>query len=166
MYALALCHLHSSEIRLATREMEAVIRLHPSHAAAHANLGNLYNYNNRPTQALEAVRTAYALSPNDSRRFIWSPVSSGANYLLHRYSEAIDAGREGHSMKPDYIAPLRYVVAAMGQLGLTDQLAPLLHQLKQSDGNLARTQEYLSRYYVNAEALAHILDGLRKAGMS
>jgi adenylate cyclase len=75
MYALGLCHMHCSEIRLATRELEEAIRLHPSHAAAHALLGNLYNYINRPTQALEAVRTAFALSPSDSRRFIWSPVS-------------------------------------------------------------------------------------------
>ncbi len=165
MYALALCHLHSSEIRLATREMEQTIRLHPSHAAAHANLGNLYNYINQPAQALEAVQTAYALSPNNSRRFIWSPVSSGAYYLLQRYGEAIDAGREGHSMKPDYVAPLRYVVAAMGQLGQVDQAGPLRDQIAQSDGNLAGTQAYLGRYYVDEGALAHILEGLSKAGM-
>jgi tetratricopeptide (TPR) repeat protein len=165
MYALGLCHMHSSEIRLATREMEEVIRLHPSHAAAHALLGNLYNYNNRPTQALESVRAAYGLSPNDSRRFIWSPVLSGAYYLLQRYGEAIDAGREGNSLKPDYVAPLRYVVAAMGQLGQLDQVGPIRRQLEQSDGNLAKIEAYLERYYVDAQALAHILEGLSKAGM-
>ena len=120
---------------------------------------------NQPAQALEAVQTAYALSPNDSRRFIWSPVSSGAYYLLQRYGEAIDAGREGHSMKPDYVAPLRYVVAAMGQLGQVDQAGPLRDQIAQSDGSLAGTQAYLGRYYVDEGALAHILEGLSKAGM-
>jgi adenylate cyclase len=165
MYALALCHLHSSEIRLAIREMEEVIRLHPSHAAAHANLGNLYNYINQPAKAMDAVRTAYALSPNDSRRFIWSPVSSGAYYLLQRYGDAIDAGREGHSMKPDYVAPLRYVVAAMGQLGQLDEASRFRQQVELSDGNLAGTQAYLRRYYIDEDALAHILEGLSKAGI-
>lgn len=165
MYALGLCHLHSREIRLAVREMEEVIRLHPSHAAAHANLGNLCNYVNRPAQALEAVRAALALSPNDSRRFIWSPALAGAYYLLQRYGEAIDSGREGHAMKPDYVAPLRYVVAAMGQLSQAEHSAALRQQLQQKDGSLKRIEDYLGRYYVNAEALAHIIEGLRKAGM-
>jgi tetratricopeptide (TPR) repeat protein len=166
MYALALCHMHGSEIRLATREMEEAIRLHPSHAAAYALLGNLYNYNNRPGDALESVRTAHTLSPNDSRRFIWSPVSSGAHYLLQRYGDAIDAGREGHSMKPDYVAPLRYVVAALGQLGRLEEAAPFRAQLERTDRSLADIEAYLGRYYVHREALAHILEGLRKAGMT
>jgi adenylate cyclase len=165
MYALALCHLHSGEIRLATREMEEAVRLHPSHAAAHALLGNLYNYNNRPAEALESVRTAYALSPSDSRRFIWCPVLSGAYYLMKRYGEAIDAGSEGHSLKPDYVAPLRYVVAAMGQLGQLDQVEPLRRKLEQHDGGLSKLKTYLGRYYVDPDALAHILEGLGKAGL-
>jgi len=165
MFALGLCHLHSREISLAIREMAEAIHLHPSHAAAHALLGNLYNYSNRPTEALEAVRTAYALSPSDSRRFIWSPVLSGAYYLLERYGEAIDTGNEGHSLKPDYVAPLRYVVAAMGQLGQLDRVEPLRRKIEQRDGSLAEIESYLGRYYVAPEALAHIVEGLRKAGL-
>ena len=68
-------------------------------------------------------------------------------------------------MKPDYVAPLRYVVAALGQLGRLDEAAPFRAQLEQTDGSLANIEAYLGRYYVHREALAHILEGLRKAGM-
>ena len=73
---------------------------------------------------LQHAHFQFALE-NVSRQFIWSPVLAGVYYLLQRYGDAIDAGSEGHSLMPDYVAPLRYVVAAMGQLGQLDQVEPL-----------------------------------------
>ncbi len=163
-YALALSYMHTTHIHLAIREMEEVIRLHPSHAVARANLGNLYNYVNQPDRARESVLMAMRLSPNDPRKFIWMPALAGSYYLAGRNDEAIDAGRHGHAMKPDYPAPLRYVIAALGQSGRAAEAKELLPVLRQNDGDLAGTEAYLRRYYVDETALNLILDGLRKAG--
>ena len=164
-FALGLCHLHAGRIAQARGEMEEVIRLHPSHAVAWVNLGNIHNYFDEPARALEAVAIAHRLSPNDPRHFLSVPALAGGLYLLGRYEEAVEEGRLGHLIKPDYVAPLRYVAAGLGQLGRSEEAAPFLAALAGSDGNLAGTERYLRTYYVATAALERILDGLRKAGM-
>jgi adenylate cyclase len=163
-YALGLACLHSKRIPLGVREMEEAVRLNPSYAAAHANLGNFYNYLGRPDEALELVKRALRLSPNDPRLFLWIPPLAGAHYLAGRYEQAIEAGRYGLAIKPDYLHCLRYVVAALGQLGRQDEAAGALAQLRALDGKLANTESFLSAYYIHHKSLEHILEGLRKAG--
>lgn len=163
-FALALAFFHSSEIAAATAGMREVIRLNPSHAAAHANLGSLLNYDNQPEPGLQSVLTAFRLSPNDPRRFIWIPALAGSYYGSRRYEEAVENGRRGLALKPDYLPALRYVVAALGQLGRRAEAASLLPLLRTLDPSLADAERYLGRYYVARPALDHILDGLRKAG--
>lgn len=165
-YARAAAYFHTGQIWLSIREMEEVLRLHPSHAVAHANLGSLYNYVNQPDRAYEAVSIALRLSPTDPRKFIWVPALAGAHYLSKRYEAAIETGRQGYASKPDYVAPLRYVVAALGQLGRPADASPYLEILRRSDGSLAQTEAYLARYYIDEAALRQILDGLRKAGFT
>src|SRR6185437_5187705 len=104
------------------------------------------------------------LSPTDLRRFIWMPALAASHYLSGRYDEAVEAGREGYAMKPDYVAPLRYVIAALGKKGRRGAARPLLPALRRSDADRAGTEAYLRRYYVDEGALAEILDGLRRAG--
>jgi adenylate cyclase len=164
-FALGLCHLHAGRIEMARREMEAVIELHPSHAVAWVNLGNIRNYLDQPARALECVQTAHRLSPHDPRHFLSIPALAGSFYLLGRYQEAIDAGRQGHVLKPDYVAPLRYVAAALGQLGRCDEAAPAVAMVRESDGDVVGTEKYLRRYYVADSAIERIIQGLRKAGM-
>ncbi len=164
-YALGLSYMHTTEIRAAIREMQEVIRIHPSDAPARANLGNLYNYVNQPERALQSVLMAMHLSPSDSRQFTWIPPLAGSYYLAGRYDEAIETGLHGYAMKPDYVAPLRYVIAALGQLGRHAEAEELLPVLRRSDGDLAGVQAYLRRYYVDETALNLILDGLKKAGL-
>ena len=163
-YALGLACLHSKRIPLGVREMEEAVRLNPSYAAAHANLGNFYNYLGRPDEALELVTRALRLSPNDPRLFLWIPPLAGAHYLAGRYEQAIEAGRHGLAIKPDYLHCLRYVVAALGQLGRRDEATAAIAQLRTLDGRLANTATFLASYYIDQKSLEHILEGLRKAG--
>ena len=86
-------YMHTNNIRLAIREMEECIRIHPSHAVARANLGSLYNYVNQPERALEYGLTAIRLSPNDPRQFIWLPALAGSYYLSGRHEEAMGRRR-------------------------------------------------------------------------
>jgi len=105
------------------------------------------------------------LSPSDPRQFIWMPPLAASHYLAGRYEEAIETGRQGYAMRPDYVAPLRYVVAAMGQLGRRAEAKQLLPVLRRSHANLAGAEFFLRRYYVDETALSLILGGLKKAGL-
>jgi adenylate cyclase len=165
-YALALGYFHTGSTAMAMREMEEVIRLHPSHAAAWANLGNLCNYVNQPERATRSVLTALRLSPSDPRQFIWLTALAGGYYLSGLYSQAIEAGRRGYAMKPDFVAPLRYVVASLGQEGRRTEAGELLPALRRADSDLAATEAYLRKYYADDAALQLILAGLRKAGFT
>jgi len=163
-FALALGYFHTRQIRAAIREMEEVTRLNPSHAAAFAILGNLNNYIDRSKEALRHVKTALRLSPMDPRQFIWMPALAGAYYLIGRYEEAIEAGRRGLSLRPDYLVPIRYVIAGLGQLGRTSEARDLLPDLRRLDPTTEHTRRYLERYYIERTALNRIIDGLTKAG--
>jgi adenylate cyclase len=163
-FALGLAALHNKQIPLAVRETEAATRINPSYAAAHVNLGNLYNYMGRPDEALERVNRGLRLSPNDPRVFLWIPALAGAHFLAGRYEQAIEAGRYGLAIKPDYLHSLRYVVAALGQLGRAAEATAEVARLRTLDGSLASTASFLSGYYTDRKSLDHILTGLRKAG--
>lgn len=165
-YALALSYVHTGNIATAMREMEEVIRLHPSHAAAWANLGNLCNYVNQPERATQSVLTALRLSPSDPRQFIWLAALAGSHYLSRQYDQAVEVGRRGYAMKRDFVAPLRYVVASLGQTGRRVEAEELLPLLRQADVDLSGTEAYLRKYYVDESALQSILAGLRKAGFT
>jgi adenylate cyclase len=165
-YALALVHVHTGSIAMALSDMEEVIRLHPSHAAAWANLGNLYNYVNQPERATQSVLTAMRLSPSDPRQFIWLAALAGSYYLSGLHGQAIEAGRRGYAMKRDFVAPIRYVVASLGQAGRRAEAEELLPILRQADTDAGGTAAYLRKYYIDETALELILDGLRKAGFT
>jgi adenylate cyclase len=164
-FALGLVHYHLREPHAAFEELTEVTRLMPSFAAAHANLAFLHNYFNRPEQAIEAAQTALRLSPTDPRVFMWLPGLAGGLYLARRYEDALVIGRRSLALKPDYLLGLRYVVAALGQLGRVEEAAVVLPLLQQLDPTVAATEKYLRRYYVSEEAMGHIFDGLRRGGM-
>jgi adenylate cyclase len=163
-FALGLAALHNRQMPVALRETEEAVRINPSFAAAWANLSVVNNYMGQPAKALEHVSRALRLSPNDPRIFLWIPALAGAHYLAGNYEDAINAGRYGLAIKPDYRHCLRYLTAALGQLGRQDEAAEAAAQMRVLDKQLADTEAFLALYYVDRKSLEHILDGLRKAG--
>jgi adenylate cyclase len=165
-FALGAASLENRKFELALAENEEAVRLNPSYAAAHANLGFINNYLNRAETARQSVQKALRLSPSDPRRFIWLPALAGSYYLSGEYESAIEAGQRGLALKPDYLIGLRWVVAALGQLGRADEAASLLPQLRRLDKDLSGTEPVLARHIMDRAAIDHILEGLRKAGFT
>ena len=162
-FVLGVASLHAGQRAQALRELGAAVRLNPSYAAAHALLGAPHNYAGRPGDAFDCISRALRLSPNDPSVFLWIPTLAASHYLAGRYDEAIEAAHQGLTLRPDYLHPLRYLVAALGQLGQPDEAAQWLGQLRGLDKNRADTAAFLGIYYDPAP-LKHILDGLEKAG--
>ena len=162
-FSLGVASMHAGQRALAVRELAAAARLNPSYAGAHALLGNQHNYGGRPDEAFACISRALRLSPNDPSVFLWMPALAASHYLGGHYGQAIEAANQGLALKPDYLLPVRYLVAALGQLGRRDEASQWLGQLRTLDKSRAETAAFLGAYYENAP-LQHILDGLAKAG--
>ena len=143
--------------------LQETIRLNPSHAGAHANLAFVYNYLNRPNEALPQAELALRLSPHDPRRFIWLQALAASHYLAGRYRAALATAQEALTIKPDYGISVRYLLASLGQLGYQQQAAAVLPLMRRLEGDLASTEALMRTTFVEA-AVQHVAEGLRKAG--
>ena len=149
----------------AAEPLSEAIRLDPSYAGAHANLGMVYNFMNRPHDALPQIELALRLSPHDPRRFIWLPVLIVSHYLSGRYKEALAAAQETLRLKPDFPVPLRHLLATLGQLGRASDAGPLRTLVAKLDGGLGGTEAYFRRMF-EKPALDRLMEGLIKAGLT
>ena len=149
----------------AARHLKEAIRLNPSHAFAHANLGYVNCFLDRPDEALPEFELAFRLSPGDPRRFMWSPGLAASHYLAGRHRAALAASHEALQLNPLHPVALRYLVASLGMMGRGAEARPALAMLANIDGDLAGSTTHLYRSYT-AAAATKLLDGLQRAGFA
>jgi adenylate cyclase len=164
-FALGVACMNERRIPEATAELREAIRLNPSHAFAHANLGQVFNYLNQSDEGLAEVELALRLNPHDPRRFMWLPYLAASHYLAGRYKDCLAACEQALVANPGYPLAVRYMVAALGQLGLIAQAQPLLPLLRKIDSGYAGTEAVWRRLFV-PEAADHLLEGCRRAGFA
>jgi adenylate cyclase len=163
-FALGLVCMWTRRSDRAITEFQEAIKLNPSFAAADVLVGQMYLYSGSPQEAIELAQKGIRLSPSDPRLFMWLPALAGAHYRLGHYDKAIEPGRRSWTLNRNWPSGLRYVVAALAQLGRIEEARAALADLKKLDASLAFVEGNLSRLYRNREDVDHILDGLRKAG--
>ncbi len=164
-FALGVACMNERRMPEAIAELREAIRLNPSHAFAHANLGQVFNYLNQPDDGLAEVELALRLNPHDPRRFMWLPYLAASHYLAGRNKECLAVCEQALVANPGYPLAVRYMVAALGQLGLAAQAQPLLPLLRKIDGGYAGTETMWRRLFV-PEAADHLLEGCRRAGFA
>jgi len=145
-------------------EFQEAIKLNPSFAAAHAVLGVVLNSRGQPEDAVASVERGIRLSPSDPRMFIWLSGLAAAHYQLQHYSQGVEIGRRSWTLNRNYITGLTYVVAGLAQLGQIEEARTALIALKELDPKLAAARTIMQRVYQNQAGIAHLLEGLRKAG--
>jgi adenylate cyclase len=164
-FALALTCMYTHRSDRAIAEFEQAIKLNPSFAAAHAVLGHMLAYAGRPEETIPLVEKAMRLSPNDPRLFIWLPALAGAHYQLGHYEQAIEAGRRSWTLNRNWPVGLTYVLAALGQLGRTEEARTVLPSFKAlRPTDLAGWERNARRVFTDRAAVDHLRDGLRRAG--
>jgi adenylate cyclase len=165
-FALGVTSMYMHRTDHAMSEMRQAIVLDPSFAAAHAILGHLLTYAGRPEETIPLVDRAIRLSPNDPRLFIWLPALAAAHYQLRDYEQAVEIGRRSWTLNRNWPTGLTYVVAGLAQLGQMDEArAALIKYRELRPIGLAGWERNARRLFTDAAAVAHILAGLRKAGM-
>jgi TolB-like protein/Tfp pilus assembly protein PilF len=162
-FALGVAYMNIRRLPEAIDALREAIRLNPSHAFAHANLGQVFNYLNRPDEGLVEVETALRLNPHDPRKFMWLPYVAASHYLARRYRACLEASEQALRANPGYPLAVRYMVAALGQLGLVAEAANTLPLMRRIDREFTELEEMTRRLFV-PEAADHLLEGFRRAG--
>jgi TolB-like protein/Tfp pilus assembly protein PilF len=164
--ALGLVCMWTRRSDRAIAAFQAAIELNPSFAAAHVFLGWIYLYRGCPEEAISLVEKGIRLSPRDPRLFFWLTALGGAHYQLRHYAKAIELGRQSWTLNRNWPAGLFYVIAGLAQLGRIVEAQAPLDELRLLIPNLAFVEDSLQRLYTDRGAVEHILDGLRKAGLT
>jgi TolB-like protein/Tfp pilus assembly protein PilF len=151
----------------ALAEMKEAVRLNPSHAAAHAIMAHLLCYTGRPTEALQSIEKALRLSPHDPRLGIWIPALAQAHYFMEQYDSAIAAAQRALALITGNVIATRFLAASLGQLNRAAEAEPWVNFLRDSrEPTLADQQRLMEIFYRGPNLILHVLDGLKKAGMT
>ena len=86
----------------ALEQFARAIEIEPSHASAHAQIGNGLIRSGRVAEGLEHVRYAMRLSPRDPIMPVWLEFAGNAELELKNFPEAIELFRRSTALNPGY----------------------------------------------------------------
>jgi TolB-like protein/class 3 adenylate cyclase/Tfp pilus assembly protein PilF len=148
----------------AVRQFKRALDLNPNFAAAYGYLGWAVVFDGRHEEAIEYFQQAFRMSPHDPLIAFFYAGMCAAHYFARRFNEAVEWGRKSIQQRPGFIAGQRILCASLAQAGRTEELRAAmarLHEL-QPDITIAWLEEHVP---YTPRAIAHYLDGMRKAGV-
>lgn len=108
------------------------LRLNPSLAYAHAQIGSNFYLSGRPAEAIEPLRRFMQLSPLDNQAFYVLSELSVAHYMLGDYAAALDHSEQSMARRPAYIFAHAMKVNALLCLGQEEAAREALDRLLQA----------------------------------
>ncbi len=151
---------------------QEAIRIDPNFARAYAQAANALVFVGKPAEAIPMVEQALQLSPNDPAVGVFYWVKGRAYFTLGDYPKAIEALSESARVRPNLWYVQAWLAAAHA---LTDQAPKASETLVAFNTKFGSeyTLDRITRYYQEEQyqnptlqaASAHVLEGLRKAGM-
>jgi adenylate cyclase len=160
--AATLCSRGDYEGALA--EAERALAISPNLAGAHATLGATRIFSGRPKEGLAALETSIRLDPHDP--LLPSRLNRLAlgRYFSGQYEAAVEAAKRAIRLNPDYPMPHRWLAAALGQIGRTEEAKEALGKAI-AIAPASFDMHVRSRVpWMRPEDHDHMLEGLRKAG--
>jgi adenylate cyclase len=148
----------------AVAEARQALAISPNLAFAHALLGATLIFSGQPREGIVAIQTSIRLDPHDpmlpSRL---NHVALGF-YFCGEYETAVGVAKEAIRSNPDYPLTYRWLAAALGQIGQTEEAKRALE--KAVEIAPASFDMYVRRRvpWHRPEDHAHMIEGLRKAG--
>jgi adenylate cyclase len=121
-------------------------------------------FSGRPAEERVAIQTAMRLSPRDPVIWIALMMLTISHYFERDYLAAAEAAQRTIRIHPEFPLPYRWLTAALGQLGRTDDSRDALRKAIEMS---PRSFEFYVRSrppWQRPEDHEHMLDGLRKAG--
>ena len=149
----------------ALADVDRALALSPNLAYAHGIRGSTLVFSGRPELGIAALEIAIRLDPRDPNQAARVNHMACGLYLCCQYKAAIEVARRGIRAYPRHPMCYRWLAAALGQIGRLDEASEVL---KQAIGIAPAAFDMFVRTRVSwmrPEVHAHILEGLRKAGM-
>jgi adenylate cyclase len=145
-------------------EAERALAMTPNLASAHLVRGAALSALGQYQEALTPLETSIRLDPFGALVMIPRDHFVAALYQLRRYEAAIDAARQLIRIRPDHPPSYRWLAAALGQLGRTEEAEAALERAIAIGP--ASFDMYVRKRapFWRMESHAHMIDGLRKAG--
>jgi TolB-like protein/Tfp pilus assembly protein PilF len=148
----------------AVNQFKRALDLNPNFAAAYGYLGWAVVFDGRHEEAIDYFQQAFRMSPHDPLIAFFYAGMCAAHYFARRFDEAVEWGRKSIQQRPGFIAGHRILCASLAQAGRTEELGAAMRRLRelQPDINIAWLEEHVP---YTPRAIAHYLDGMRRAGV-
>jgi tetratricopeptide (TPR) repeat protein len=165
-YALGRAYTVSRRHAEAIPELEAALELNPSFAQAHNALGFALATSGRPEDAIPHIERAIRLSPHDPYSGQFLTHIAASHLFMHHHEEALKWAREALRQPNIRWSRWALLISALGHLGRVEEAAGALDELRrlnpEIDLDLIKGHWPIS----HAPSLAHLVAGLRAAGMA
>jgi adenylate cyclase len=145
----------------AQAEIGRALAISPNLASAHGLLGDTLIYSGRPKEGLDALAKYLRLDPRDPSIGVQLLQVAVGHYFCREYEAAVEAAKRVIRSYPDYPLPYRWLAAALGQLGRSDEAREALAKASPASLDMYVRQRVP---WMRPEDYAHMLEGLRKAG--
>jgi len=158
--------LHSrGEHEAALIEIDRALTMSPNLAMAHGHRGATLIFSGRPKEGVAALEMCIRLNPRDPFMPVRLLHIVAGLYFAREYEAAISAAKRLTQAYPDFPMPYRWMAAALAQLGRTEGAKEWLE--KAISLGSASFDMYVRKRapWFRPEDHAHLLDGLRKAGL-
>jgi adenylate cyclase len=149
----------------AADEAKRALAISPNLAFAHATLGAALIFSGQHREGLQATEAAIRLDPTDRHLASRFNHIAMALYFSREYLPASEAAQRAIRSNPKFPHPYRWLAAALGQLGRVEEANTALE--KAMTVAPAAFSMYVRQRvpWMRQEDYAHMLEGLRKAGM-
>jgi tetratricopeptide (TPR) repeat protein len=138
---------------------QRALQLNPNDAEVMSDLADTYTHSGRSDEAVELIKKAMHLNPFYPDEYLW--IMGGAYYTLKQYQDAINVAEQMNNPTEGS----RILAASYAQLGQLDLARDYARKTLAAhpDFSLERWSKMLPDKY--PEDTAHIIEGLRKAGL-
>ncbi len=164
-YALFLVRLVSGRHQQALAEAQRAIDLSPNFALGHFALGWVRIFIGRFAEALDPLLRCLRLNPRDPQAYLFVSLMALAQYHLGNYEEATHYAEQALGGRRLYPV-LRTLLASLGQLGRTEEAKAVLAEMERIKPLDAERHWEITNPYADPAHRAHLIEGLRKAGMA
>ena len=148
----------------ALAEAEQALMMTPNLASAHGARGSTLIFSGLPKQGLVSLERCIRLDPRSPSSAKHMNRAALGLYFSREYEAAVEMAKRAIRSFPDHPNPYRWLAAALGQLGRSDEAKEVLE--KAPAFAPASFEMYVRNRvpWMRPEDHAHMVEGLRKAG--
>jgi adenylate cyclase len=149
----------------ALAEIEYALVTSPNLAIAHGIFGAILAFSGCPKRGIAALERNIRLDPRDPQLAVRLNQIALAHYFSREYANTVEVAKRTMRSYPDYPHIHRWLAAALGQLGRADEAREALEKAISTAPGAFDMFVRQRVPWIRPEDHAHMLEGLRKAGM-